>query len=104
MTIRLQLNVLVAYRTASLLTSHITDTLTSPLETRYKVQPSGPLGLPKPSAMIVLISVTYNKYATHEYTLNCLENALNEYRLLDFVYKTNSYYRLYTHFAFSKSP
>jgi hypothetical protein len=103
MTIRLQLNVLVAYRTASLLASHITDTFTSPLESRCKVQPSGPPGLPKPPA-IVSISVTYNKHVTPEYALNCLENAFNEYRLLDFVYKTNSYYRLYTHSTFSKSP
>jgi len=91
MTIRLQLNVLVAYRTASLLSGHITDTLTSHLESRCKVQPSGPLGLTKPPAMIVSISVTYNKYTTPQYALNCLENALNEYRPLDFVYKTNSY-------------
>jgi hypothetical protein len=91
MTIRLQFNVFVAYRTASLLTDHITDTLTSPLESRCKVQPSGPQGLPKPPAMIVSISITYNKYATPQYVLNCLENALNEYRPLDFVYKTNSY-------------
>jgi hypothetical protein len=104
MTIKLQLNILIAYRTASLLTSHITDTLTSHLESRCKVQPSGPLGLPKPPAMIVSISVTYNKYATPEYALNCIENAIDEYKLLDFAYKTNSYYRLYTHSTFSKSP
>jgi len=54
--------------------------------------------------MAVSIGVTYNKYATPEYALNFLENALSEYRLLDFVYKTNSYYRLYTHSTFSKSP
>jgi len=54
--------------------------------------------------MIVSISITYNKYAAPEYALNCLENVLNEYSLLYFVYKTNSYYRLYTHSTFSKSP
>lgn len=65
-------------------------TLTSPLQSRYKVglQPSGPLG--SPPAVPVLIQCNIQQICQTWICTKLAWNSLNEHRLLDFVYKTNS--------------